>query len=242
MKWLNDSEVLVWPISFPNENPSTVGRLGPVGGDILGIGYPLNIVTDRSSLACVLPEDQIIAGATLDRQCDLIAVFSLPGLQRVARFIEPFMQSYNSTRFMEAEHVVLDGSAHRIWFVAYDTPYLWCFFYNSLMVATCSLGCPRESVVAITCYEDRVAVAVRQFGGVYLRLYRESAGQFEFEHETALTFADDVESWIVQALQANSGDFIGYAGGTIAFGSENRVILLDVHLAICPNTNGKHGL
>ena len=215
IKWLDSDDVLLWPVCLPLENSSYVGRVGKGGLSILSLGYPLDVFTDRGIIACAYPEEQIVITEDLQRQSDLIAVFSRENMTKIARFIEPFMADFKNIPFMEIEKGVLDGECYRFWFSAFSTELLWCYEFKKAKVFSCQLGCRPTDVLAICSDGSRCLVIIARKQLISVRVFRRSEFGIDFDQE--LPLGPSIVSGIREIVDSNglSGELIGYCGGRV---------------------------
>ncbi len=223
--WFGGDEVLLWPVCVPAEHSSYVGKIGATQTEMLNIGYPVDIFYDRDFLVCTASEENFVADVDIQDQSDLISAFSYPGIVRVARFIEPFMEKFSHTRFLEVEDGVLDGELGVFWFTAYDTEYLWCFSLKTHQVSVCQLGCPLRDVLAVSSNGEEVAIILRRLDGLVLRSYTNSGTDLVFNSESELSLADEVRSHLWEAISDRAAYIRGFAGNMIAATTAKRAIL-----------------
>jgi hypothetical protein len=228
IRWCGNSDIVLWPVCLPTENVSNVGRVGPSGAEILNLKYPLDIFSDRGLLACTFSEDWFILTDDISLQSDLISVFSCGTMERLARFVEPYMKDFKHIPFLEVEHGALDGASRRIWFTAYVTDFLWCFTFDDLKVSTCKLECDRNDVIAISCLDDKCLLLVQRANLIFLQVYRAVADNLAFDTERVILLSGDSSRQMTEISDRSLGIITGYVGGRVAAMTESRATLFEL--------------
>lgn len=219
--WLSTHEVLVWPIiASPRESQSDIGRISARGHSSLNVGYPLNLYTHRTYLACTYPEDQIYPGEVQSK--DFVSILLMPSLDRVADLLDHLKD--DEEFLLEVETAVLDGDNARFWFTGYVTEYLWCFSFKNFSVMKCPLHCRREEILAITCDNQSASILLVREDTYKLQTYRRDQARIYFESESSITLDD---GRILTTTAVGGPITKGYANNMIAIKvGDHRAILL----------------
>jgi len=224
VRWMGESEALLWPVDFSPGKTPHVGKIGPNGTTVLDLDYPLEVFSDLDVIACTYSEEHI------GDDSGLISIFLPPKLLRIARFMDDFMASFKEPRpsFFEVEHGVLDGFARRLWFSAYITEYLWCFCVDSPRLLVCELGCRRDEIAAITCRADQASVIVRKQNGFGIRTYKHLGDRLIFESQTEAPSRDTLWHEVSEGLKRAPGELRGHTGNMIALTTEASALLAEI--------------
>lgn len=219
--WMGASEALLWPVDFHVGTAPHIGKIGPNGIDVLNLEYPLEIFSDRNLIALSYSEERV------GNHIKIISFFSLPEITEVACVTDNFDSAPEEpiSRIFEVEHAALDSTNRRFWFSAYATEYLWCVSIDNLKLSACALGCPRASIVAITCDGDHASVIERHHNSLRIYVYRNLGAQIALETQIEVPTTDSVSRQIIATLDQPSARLRGHANNMLAATTDKLALL-----------------